>query len=125
MIGMAGQVRITPAVHRVLTLILDDLTEPLYGYRIMDETGFPSGKVYQILDRLTAAGWLIRHDAGSDAPRRITYTLPSESVPAVRRALSEAGERATQGRRQRVHVPKGLQTEAASKRQGVLRWVTG
>ncbi|WP_196809634.1 helix-turn-helix transcriptional regulator [Nocardia sp. 348MFTsu5.1] len=126
---MAGEVRITPAVKRVLELFLDDLSQPQWGYNIMATTGYPSGKVYQILERLEEAGWLTRHDAGHKAretgQRRTTYTMTAEAVPMIRRALTEADQRERRGSRIRVHLPRLQPDFTTGNRRGVLRWLTG
>ena len=70
----SSAIRITPAVKRVLELFLADLTEPQWGYSIMAATDYPSGKVYQILERLEDAGWLTRLDLAEGEPDR---TMPA------------------------------------------------
>lgn len=88
-------VRVTLAVARVLGAFLDDLAAEQYGYRLMQETGFSSGKIYQILARLEAAGWLQRHPEGtgrSGGPARVTYTMQPEAVPVARRAIAAVRE---------------------------------
>ncbi|WP_052316435.1 hypothetical protein [Gordonia polyisoprenivorans] len=101
-------VRLTPGVLTVLELFLADLTEPHYGYSIMDVTGFSSGKTYQILARLTAAGWLERHhdtrSSRGGAPP-VTYTVPPSAVPTIRRAVADAVERRDRGTTRRAHGP--------------------
>lgn len=114
-------VRITPGVQTVLELFLADLSEPLYGYLIMDTTGFSSGKSYGILARLTAAGWLERrHDTNSSkggAPP-VTYSIPPNAVPTIRRAVSDAAERSARGITRRAHGPR-LNTAGLFARLGV------
>ena len=85
-------VRVTLSVGVVLAIFLAELPDEQYGYKLMQETGFKSGKIYQILGRLEAAGWLRRHPEGgkSEGPPRVTYTLVPEAVPLARRALAEA-----------------------------------
>lgn len=126
----SSEIRITPAVKTVLELFLDDLAEPQWGYSIMAATNYPSGKVYQILERLEAAGWLIRYDAGPKArdtgQKRITYTMAAEAVPMVRRALAEADQREQRGSRVRVHLPRLQPDINTGHRWGVLRtWLPG
>lgn len=106
-----SDVRITGNVKTVLELFLADLTEPLYGYKIMAETGFPSGKVYQILARLESAGWLIRDrvapiGAETGGRPRVVYRLDPDAVPVVRRALAEAADLAARGSSIRAHAPR-------------------
>ena len=126
----SSEIRITPAVKRVLELFLADLSEPQWGYSIMAATDYPSGKVYQILERLEDAGWLTRHDAGPKAretgQKRITYTMTAEAVPMIRRALTEADAREQRGSRIRVHLPRLQPDITLGSRWGVLRsWLPG
>ncbi|HKI39127.1 MAG TPA: hypothetical protein VKA66_01675 [Mycobacterium sp.] len=93
-------VRPTRAVVRVLMTFLEDLERPIYGYLLMTETGFSSAKTYQVLARLTAAGWLDRFDdpdasPQSGGPPRITYRLRGDAVPKARRLVNEAREELT------------------------------
>jgi PadR family transcriptional regulator, regulatory protein PadR len=53
------EVRVTATVGKVLRVFLDDVTEPRYGYELMQRTRLASGTLYPILARLEAAGWLI------------------------------------------------------------------
>jgi PadR family transcriptional regulator PadR len=89
------EIRLTRAVLRILKTFVDDLGEPKHGYGLMRETGFSSAKVYQILARLTSAGWLDRFDDPDASPEtggppRITYRLRAGAVPEARRAIGEA-----------------------------------
>ena len=88
------QLRITIAVARVLKAFLADVSQPRYGYDLMDETGFPSGKIYPILARLTRAGWLVREREGIDPaqegrPARYMYRLTERGTEAARYELAE------------------------------------
>jgi len=96
-----NEVRATLAVLRVLKVFVDKIDDgdsrhhSTYGYELMQATGFNSGKVYQVLARLTSAGWLDRFDnpdasPESGGPPRITYRLRPEAVPAARRLVREA-----------------------------------
>jgi DNA-binding PadR family transcriptional regulator len=42
----------------VLEAFLEDAGRQRYGYELMRATGFASGKLYPVLARLQAAGWL-------------------------------------------------------------------
>jgi PadR family transcriptional regulator PadR len=76
----------TVAVATVLRIFIDELTQPRYGYELMQLTGFPSGKLYPILARLERAGWLTKEQELAD---------PAVAGRPVRRLyrLSEAGIR--------------------------------
>lgn len=87
------QFRPTKAVVRILEEFLEDPQYTRYGYQLMMETGFSSAKTYQILARLTSAGWLDRHNDASASPRsggppRVTYRLEGAAVPAARRLIA-------------------------------------
>ena len=78
---------------QVLRAFLEDVTEAHYGYELMRLTGFPSGKLYPILARLQAAGWLVRETEDIDPrlegrPARTMYKLSVEAVPAARQELA-------------------------------------
>ncbi len=109
MIDQMIGVRVTPGVLTVLELFLDDLTRQHYGYQIMDATDFSSGKTYQILARLTAAGWLERHDgvpSDNGGPPRVAYSIPTCAVPTVTHAAADAAARRARGTTRRVHSPR-------------------
>ena len=88
------EVALTLNVVRVLKVFAENPDEARYGYDLMRETGFASGKLYPILARLTRAGWLDRQDPGpaptkSEGPPRITYKLaPTAVVAAIREVES-------------------------------------
>lgn len=71
-----ADVRVTVAVARVLSAFLEDAAAPRYGYDLMKDTGFPSGKLYPILARLERAGWLARIP-DSNSPRRMYRLTPN------------------------------------------------
>lgn len=83
----------TIAVARVLRAFLDDVSKPRYGYDLMRETGFPSGKLYPILARLQRAGWLVREredidPAAERRPVRTLYRLSPAGATAARQELA-------------------------------------
>ncbi len=83
----------TLAVAAVLRVFLDDPDAPRYGYELMRRTGFPSGKLYPILARLQAAGWLVKQvemvdPAEVGRPARRLYRLDSGSAALVRAELA-------------------------------------
>lgn len=86
-------IRVTLAVATLLRIFLDDPVEPRYGYDLMRLTGYPSGKLYPILARLEAAGWLLRETEDIDPsaagrPARRHYRLTGEGLVAARRELT-------------------------------------
>lgn len=79
----------------MVRVFLDDPAVPVYGFDLMQRTGFPSGTVYPILARLERAGWIAgqiedRDNAArqSRPPRRL-YRLTAEGAVAARMALAE------------------------------------
>jgi DNA-binding PadR family transcriptional regulator len=89
----AAEVRITVATAKLLRAFLADVSRPRYGYDLMEETGFPSGKLYPILARLTRAGWLIRKREDIDPvakgrPARYLYSLTARGTESARYELA-------------------------------------
>jgi DNA-binding PadR family transcriptional regulator len=85
--------RVTVGVAVVLRIFLDDVAQPRYGYEIMQRTGFASGKLYPILARLEASGWLEgEFEAGDPVslgrPQRRWYRLTEDGVAAARHELA-------------------------------------
>lgn len=85
--------RVTLGVAVVLRIFLDDVARPRYGYDLMQRTGFASGKLYPILARLEAAGWLEgQFEAGDPAtlgrPQRRWYRLTDHGVTSARYELA-------------------------------------
>lgn len=88
------EIRPTVAVVKILQVFLDDVGQNRYGYGLMQSTKYSSAKVYQILARLTKAGWLDRFDDPDASPEtggppRITYKLRPEAVRAARHLVAE------------------------------------
>jgi DNA-binding PadR family transcriptional regulator len=92
---MAPQV--TVSVAMVLRAFLDDPGRDRYGYDLMKETGFPSGKIYPLLARLLGAGWLavVEEDidpAAVGRPARRGYRLTPEGIRVARLELARLNE---------------------------------
>jgi DNA-binding PadR family transcriptional regulator len=111
-----SEVRVTLAVARVLRAFLDDVSKPRYGYDLMRETGFPSGKLYPILARLQRAGWLVREREDIDPsaerrPARTLYRMSPTGVAAARQELAalaaEFGQLSRQPAGQPARRPAG------------------
>jgi DNA-binding PadR family transcriptional regulator len=91
------EVRMTLAVAAVLRIFLDDVSRPHYGYDLMRQTGFASGKLYPVLARLENAGWLVKEAEAIDPvvagrPARRLYRLTTQGVPAARDALAKVSD---------------------------------
>jgi len=89
----SSSIRVTVATARVLRAFLADASQQRYGYDLMQETGFPSGKLYPILARLTHAGWLdrTREDIDPTAegrPARYLYSLTEMGAASARHELA-------------------------------------
>lgn len=90
--------RLTLAVAEVLGAFLDDVDRPRYGYDLMAQTGFPSGKLYPVLARLQRAGWLSREPERIDPvvagrPARVLYRLTPDGQERARLELTALGDR--------------------------------
>lgn len=102
------QVRMTIAVATVLREFLDgDVTRPRYGYELSQATGYPSGKLYPILARLTRAGWLTKELENIDPaemgrpPRRL-YRLTADARVAAHEQLAELARQMAPPPRRRI-----------------------
>jgi DNA-binding PadR family transcriptional regulator len=89
----ASELRVTLAVAQVLAEFLADASQPRYGYGLMQATGFPSGKLYPIIGRLTRAGWLSREREDIDPaqvgrPARYLYRLTEHGTRMARHELA-------------------------------------
>jgi PadR family transcriptional regulator, regulatory protein PadR len=88
-----SRIRMTVATAQLLRAFLADVSQRRYGYELMEETGFPSGKLYPILARLTSAGWLVREREDIDPvvegrPARYLYVLTEGGTEAARVELA-------------------------------------
>jgi PadR family transcriptional regulator PadR len=89
----ASELRVTLAVAQLLAEFLTDSSQPRYGYELMRATGFPSGKLYPIVGRLTRAGWLVREREDIDPaqegrPVRYLYRLTEHGARMARQQLT-------------------------------------
>lgn len=78
--------RMTPATVDVLAVLLAD-EGPVWGLRVIKESGRPPGSVYPILERLEHAGWVTsawEDDPARSGPRRRFYVLTAEGAVAAR-----------------------------------------
>jgi len=87
----------TVATARLLRAFLADVSLPRYGYDLMQETGFASGKLYPILARLRNAGWLEREledidPAVAGRPARWMYHLTARGAEEGRYELAVLSE---------------------------------
>ena len=88
--------RVTAPTLEVLQALLD-AGEPLWGLRIMEALGRPSGTVYPILERLERRGWIRSEWAAGDAGphgerQRRLYELTAEGKPAAEELLRARAE---------------------------------
>jgi PadR family transcriptional regulator, regulatory protein PadR len=103
------EVRLTIPVQHVLRHFSADITRPMYGYELMQGTGFRSSELYPILARLVAAGWLARERETVDPtlagrPARFTYVLTPDGVA---RACQELGEHSARPPHWSAHLRVG------------------
>jgi PadR family transcriptional regulator, regulatory protein PadR len=96
------EVRVTLAVAQVLGEFIQDASRPRYGYDLMQATGFPSGKLYPILQRLARAGVLVveqdrAQPVAPGRPARRMYRLTTDGAVLAQREL---------GKLQRQFIPR-------------------
>ncbi|GIH08464.1 hypothetical protein Rhe02_65310 [Rhizocola hellebori] len=95
---MVDSVRVTAGVAQVLAVLLGDPKLGWYGLDLMRATGQSSGRLYPVLARLLAAGW-VRADwedidsAVSGRPARRCYRLTPDGVVVARAELAAVHER--------------------------------
>jgi DNA-binding PadR family transcriptional regulator len=98
----------TDATLDVLEVLLSQDNE-LYGLKIAQATGRPTGSIYPILARLEQIGWMTSEWEPGDDPavrgsRRRFYQLTPNGIVAARTALAKH-HRATSARRSRLLPP--------------------
>lgn len=99
-----GPVRVTIAVVKVLSAMLEGPDRFRYGLELMAATGLPSGTLYPLLRRMQEADWVTAEwerldPVAAGRPARRYYRLTAEGVECARQALAEL-EKATM-----VHRP--------------------
>lgn len=83
--------RLTGATVDVLK-VLFSATPPLWGLRVIKDSGRPAGTVYPALERLEEAGWVRswwETDTERSGPRRRYYELTADGVNAAQRAIAK------------------------------------
>jgi PadR family transcriptional regulator, regulatory protein PadR len=94
---VAGDVRVTAGVAKVLAAFLEDPAADRYGLDLMKATDMPSGTLYPILARLREAGWVRAEweqtDPEVSRPARRYYRLTPEGAVAARARVDELSER--------------------------------
>lgn len=91
----------TPRLHKTTVKVLEVLLsaeddDPLWGYRILLETGIRAGTVYPILSRFLIHDWVEtwkEADSGSGLPPRRFYRLTEQGRLAADVALKERAAR--------------------------------
>jgi DNA-binding PadR family transcriptional regulator len=89
---MTSPPRMTMATHAVLKVLLEDATQPRYGFDVAKEAGIATGSLYPILARLERLGWLASHWEEQDPtspsrPRRRYYQLTPTGVIEASKAI--------------------------------------
>lgn len=87
-------IRVTPAIGRVLKAFLDDPAAQRYGFELMQMTGTTSGSLYPALAKLERAGWIVGEREPIDPreegrPARRYYVLTAEGATTGAAALAE------------------------------------
>jgi PadR family transcriptional regulator PadR len=89
-----SDIRITPAIGRLLKAFLDDPVVERYGFELMQMTGTTSGSLYPALAKLERAGWIVGERESIDPreegrPARRYYMLTAEGATTGAAALAE------------------------------------
>lgn len=108
-------VRATRATVEVLRVLLGQPSDELYGRQVCMATGYPTGTVSPLLDRLAQLGWLASRweqpaDSGGRPPRRY-YTLTDAGAVQARAVVDRAN--ATADRLFRTGSPVPQEGDAA------------
>jgi DNA-binding MarR family transcriptional regulator len=87
-------IRMTPAIGRVLKAFLDDPAAKRYGFELMQVTGMTSGSLYPTLAKVERAGWIVGEREPIDPreegrPARRYYMLTAEGATTGAAALAE------------------------------------
>jgi PadR family transcriptional regulator, regulatory protein PadR len=89
---MASQIRLTMPVLAVVTALSNAKPgDPAWGFRLSEETGFGSGTIYPLLERLERAGWVTSYwedPAPPNRPRRRLYEISSRGRSEAAAALA-------------------------------------
>ncbi|MEU4472946.1 PadR family transcriptional regulator [Micromonospora sp. NPDC023888] len=109
--------RITISVAKVLAALLAEPAAQRYGLDLMRLTGLPSGTLYPVLHRLTAAGWLVADwepidPAEAGRPARRYYRLTAVGVTEARQALADL----------RAAIPDGRPSWGGTEPTGAPAW---
>lgn len=89
--------RVTPATTDVLASLLA-ARDPVWGLRIIGESGRPAGSVYPILERLERSGWVEsawEESSERRGPRRRLYRLTADGAVAAAEVVARARRTAT------------------------------
>ncbi|MEJ3745938.1 PadR family transcriptional regulator [Actinomycetes bacterium KLBMP 9797] len=86
--------RVTIAVVKVLSALLEEPDRFRYGLDLMAATGLPSGTLYPLLRRMQDAGWVTAEwerldPVAAGRPARRYYRLTAEGIERAREALAE------------------------------------
>jgi PadR family transcriptional regulator, regulatory protein PadR len=87
-------VRVTIAVVKVLSALLEEPDRFRYGLELMAATGLPSGTLYPLLRRMQDAGWVTAEwerldPVAAGRPARRYYRLTAEGIQRAQQALAE------------------------------------
>ncbi|MFE0179084.1 PadR family transcriptional regulator [Streptomyces sp. NPDC059002] len=92
-------IKLTPAVVRLLQAFLEDPDSPHFGAELMKKAQVSSGSLYPALRRFEGAGWIAGDDEDIDPseagrPARRYYTLTGLGARQAHLALAELSQRA-------------------------------
>jgi DNA-binding PadR family transcriptional regulator len=87
-------IRMTLDLLCLFRVLLRNPEVPRYGYGLMQEIGWSSGKMYPMLSRLTEAGWLESSMEDADPivkkrPLRRMYRIAPDAVARMRWEIAQ------------------------------------
>lgn len=93
---MADELELTPRMAAVVQIFLEDLSEPRFGFGLIQRLKISAGTLYPVLTRLQRAGWLRAETEDIDPkvegrPARRYYTLTPDGAAAAVTALQRVG----------------------------------
>ncbi|WP_084434690.1 PadR family transcriptional regulator [Kibdelosporangium aridum] len=92
--AMPSSPKVTRSMEDVLYVFMDDPARSYYGYKLCESAGVSPGRLYPLLARLEATGWLTSGWESNEAdqgiePRRRYYRITSSGMEGAAKALQQ------------------------------------